>query len=1301
MKKSIPKTSLNSIHSRLSKLTLLVILLLGVNVTYGQVDCNTTMACNDGVQVSLDEFCEVEILPDMVLEGPAYDDSEYTVMVMMPNGNIVPNATVNNNHIGMTLEVSVTLTDCGNSCWGHIVVEDKLPPVIVDCRDYEVNCEDDTDPGDGVIPFPTATDACGPVTDFQYSDEETTLPCSNDYVKTIIRRWTVKDMQGNEATCTQTINVLRAGLDDIVWPPDYDNRDEDAFYCGDILDFLPSGALSPDQTMYPSGASCSNIQTYYEDVIFEICGASKKILRRWVVLDWCTGQDTTHNQIIKILDDVAPFCRSAVDFVDVIYTDESKCTGTYQVPPPDIIYECSEYEYEISYKLRDASGQPFVNAINTNVRKNADGSFYIFGLPQDTSWIIYTVTDACNNVSQCFSEVYIRDNEAPNPVCEGYTVVSLEDQGWADIFAESIDDGSFDNCELDRFEIKRKTNPCGFPSDLQFGEKVNFCCEDVGEGYIKVVMRVWDKSGNYNDCVVNVTVQDKMNPTITCPGDVTIHCEQDYEDLTLTGGSAIAEDNCSAEVTHTDAVNLNDCGRGTVKRTWTAKDKQGRKATCMQIITVGDNDPFDGGDIHWPANEDVDACDASAVSPEALNSFPELFNTDCANIAISYKDDVFYAVPGYCVKVIRHWKVVDWCNSNPQNTIYYEYSQKIGIHNTVNPVITSSCANKTVTAELGECEVVLDETVEATDDCTPGALLKYSYTLDIDNNGSIDFSNTSKSITGTYATGTHRISWKVVDACGNIATCSYLITISDNKAPTPICLGSLVWVLNENGQAEVWASDFNLKSEDTCGDDDNLTFAFDEDGVNTSLSFSCDDVPNGIAAEIPLRMYVIDSEGDFEYCDVILKLQDSELTNACTDVLGSAGRIQGVVTTPDHRGLTDIEVELENMDAQSVDMKITDEGSYLFEEIAYYDDYSIAPTKTDDVKNGINTLDLVKIQRHILGLETLTDPYLLIAADINKNDAVSPADLLALRKVILGVSSTFPNNDSWRFVPTSYEFPDELDPFGFPEEIDVDEFYHNLTNADFVAVKIGDMDGTVEVADDNGRVANQNGTEISAIAPSFETGEIFTVDFRANELKEMLGLQFTLDFDTEALAFSTLSSGILEMDDSNLGLVQIADGHIAISWNDVNALSLNSDDILFTLSFKAKTAGDLSDYLAISSNVADAETYDGDAQTSTITLDISNSTKAISKVAENKLYQNSPNPFSTNTTIRFDLVEAGKATLTVYDITGAVITEESGDFEVGHNQFDISLDGKSINGVLYYRLESNNYQATRKMVVIK
>jgi len=1093
------------------------------------------------------------------------------------------------------------------------------------------------------------------------------------------------------------LSVRRATIDLISFPPNYDDLEEPSFDCAITLPTLPNGAPTPAVTGSPTGASCPNIQTYYSDVVFDICGASKKILRQWVVVDWCTGEEVTDNQIIKILDTQAPICSAPQDFANEISTDQGECTGTFTVPAPEVIFECSDYNYTVGYKLRDENGDPFEDPIYDNVSYNpATGLYTIEGLPQDTSWIVYTLTDACGNSSMCFTEVVVEDTEAPTPVCEGYTVVGLEDIGWADIFATSIDDGSFDNCEVERYEVRRESTNCGNSSDLQFGEKVNFCCSDVSAGYIKVVLRVYDAAGNFNDCVVNVNVQDKLDPTITCPATATIECTQDYTDLSLTG-QAVGLDNCSVEVTYTDVVALDDCGKGVVTRTWRAEDAQGRSATCLQTINVIDSTPFRASNISWPSDLEVDGCDPDGASPEDLGSFPIIFNDDCTNIAVSYDDDVFYNTPDYCIKVLRHWKVIDWCSYDPQNPEFYEFTQKIGFSNSVAPTI-AACDDINVQSTNGDCQEEVSMTINANDDCTPSALLKYAYVIDANNDGSADYNGASNTFSRTLPAGTHKVTWSVTDACDNTSSCMSFITISDTKAPTPICIGEIALSLGEDGSVEIWASDFNLKSEAACGSDDDLTFAFDAAGTQTNRVFTCADLGNGIGAEIELEMHVFDASGNSEFCSVTLLLADNPSNDVCMDTEGMRAVMAGSITTSANAGIENIEVELMDMDAQEAEMEMTEsEGNYVFDDVDFYAGYAVEPYKNDDTRNGVSTLDLVMIQRHILGLSELDSPYKLIAADVNGNEKVNSSDLLKLRKVILGIDDTFGENTSWKFIPTTHEIEDPAFPFGFPEKVVIDELYVSAEDIDFTAIKVGDINNSATVGLTGVETATvRSGAQSLMIQDqAFEAGQDLSVAIQANEISHMVGMQMTFAYDAKAMTYAGITSGDIAIADYN---VNVTPGLVSISWNQASAQGFTASDVLMSIDFVANANGQLSDGLALTEKGLTPELYDEALQSYDLGLEFGSRN---TEIVATTLYQNAPNPFKEMTTIGFDMSEKGMASIAIFDVAGKELYRMTNEFTKGYNAITIDVQSlKATTGILYYTLSTGEFTDTKKMIIV-
>ena len=1296
MKRAIQtQGSLNSIAA--VKCLIMALLMSFSFMATAQVDCNVTMACNDGLQVSLDDVCQAVITPDMMLESPAYDDSAYSVELFDMAGNPLGTNIVTAAHLDMTIQVSVSLIGCDNSCWGNITVEDKLAPEIM-CQDVTIACDGNLNS----VTQPQIDEACGGPVDVNFNDLVEDLPCSDDFGRIITRTYTATDARGNAASCVQFITVERANIMDVEFPQNYDDDELPMIECGTNFPTNTDGTPSPSFTGFPTNISCPNIQFYYTDVIFDVCGAGQKVLRQWVVIDWCTGEEITDNQIIKVIDTTPPLCTSQPDFIDNISTDQGSCTGTYTVPAPIVISECSEWDYIVGYKLRDEDGEPFIDPIYDNVTRLANGQYQITGLPQDTSWIVYTITDACGNFSQCFTEVLVEDNEAPNAICEGYSIVSLDDNGSGKIYATSVDDFSFDNCSEVTLAIKRFDAPCGYSDDTEFGEFVHLCCEDVANSPILVVLQVTDAEGNVNECVANVSVQDKYAPTITCPPSVTLTCGDDYEDMSINGGMATADDNCGVEVEFLGySTSLNACGVGTVRKNFRVTDPQGRTASCTQFVFITNPNPFSETDIEWPEDVTVSSCEAGATDSENTG-LPILSNYDCASIAKSEEDVVFEVEGDYCYKILRTWRVLDECADNITSGDFYTYEQKITVLNSSAPVFTTSCSNQNVISPEGSCDAVVALSVEAEDDCTSSEALDYTYTIDYNIDGSIDDFGFTNDLSETFPAGTHRVVFTVVDGCGNEVACTSNITVRDGKAPTPVCHGELVWTLGDDGQTEVWASDFNVKSEDDC-DGEDLTYAFNASGSQTALSFDCSDIPNGIAESISLSMYAFDKSGNYDFCAVTLILQDNA-ADACTNQGNTAGRIEGRIVNDELEGIMNVNVDVYEMNDVEDQMNQTvtnDEGAFEFTELPFLEGYMVKPVSSGSHSNGVSTLDLVLIQRHILGLQDLEGTHNLIAADINGSDNISGADIVELRKVILGVKDEFANNTAWKYIPTAFEFEDPTYPWNYPTELELEKLYVDTDEIDFYGIKIGDVNGTAttNISSDEEVDTRSAGLELSIVNTEFVSGDDVSIPVIVESGMDIEGMQMTISFDQSKLSYKGITGSQASISSSHINASLANRGIVTISYDNVMGLELNGNDILMNLDFVAVADASVEGNIEINSDIVKAEAYDLSHNTTSISLEIRDEYKNQNNGMI--VLTTTPNPFADVTNIRFNLPTDQSATITVLDASGRVMMTLTQVFTAGENTIEVTRDQLSSDGLYYYQLETAERTIVKKMIMVK
>ena len=1049
----------------------------------------------------------------------------------------------------------------------------------------------------------------------------------------------------------------------------------------------------------------------FEDEVLNICAGSFKIIRTFTVIDWCSGEVITQDndgddnvQIIKVLDQSGPVVAGLpIVFLspDVPGTDAASCTATGFIPTPQNIFDaCSDFTVRIFTDVGEVEFGSFPS----------DGSVGGFvpapGLPIGTHTYTLRATDDCGNVSEAVGTILVEDTTAPTPICDEITQISLTNEGLAEnVPAAVFDDGSTDNCCIDRFEVRRTDDPLSV-----FSEFITFDCLDAAEP-VNITLRVYDCFENFEECMVVVNVEDKNDPICIVPPNATIDCDE-VENIDITNtfqlvdlfGAATVQDECpNTSIEELPAsLNLDMCGEGIITRRFRPIDSDGTPGPiCTQTIFV---ESISDWVINFPPDVNT-TCDDLLDIPAA--TFDEF---GCENVAlVSTSDEIFVTPNGGegCYKILRTYTFFNWCRmvvgeepvqvpNDPNGVVVTEddfgnpgllaYTQVINVMDNEAPSIDYDGPVE-FCSDIDDCSVgSMEFMVEISDNCADDLDIVYQIDLDLD--GDNDLVGTGI-FDGQLPLGTHRIYYQASDYCGNVGLEAIDFTVRDCKKPSPVCMnGVIVELMPTTNSITVTPDLFDAGSFDQCSD---FTLSFSQDVNDTELTLTCFNLGN-----TPITLYAFDAEGNFDFCSTFVTVQDN--MNPCDP---ATPLISGQLRTENLAPLAATDLLLSGSNDAS---QVTDEdGRFGFEQTTMGGDFSITPSNDTDADNGVSTLDLVAINRHVLGLEPLGSPYRIIAADANRTESVTALDIVAIRRVILHLDEHFPNNTSWRFVDSDHVFSDPTNPFA--DSFAEIRSYNNLTadvlDADFVAVKVGDVNGTAQT--------NQFGTHgttedrsretlyLNPEAQFLQSGKRTTISLTSRAFRDIIAFQGTLSFDPALLTIHGLGeTGLIGEDQVNL--TESEQGFVSFTWHQADALRLGDDTPLLQLDVTAHRAVSTTELFEISNERTESVAYrmkDGSVQE-----------MALGFVAEPSasgtlvLYPNRPNPFRERTSFHFDLPKPDRVEFTISTADGRILYRQHGDFERGTNELTIErAQLGDYRGVLYYRAACSYGTAVRSMVV--
>lgn len=358
--------------------------------------------------------------------------------------------------------------------------------------------------------------------------------------------------------------------------------------------------------------------------------------------------------------------------------------------------------------------------------------------------------------------------------------------------------------------------------------------------------------------------------------------------------------------------------------------------------------------------------------------------------------------------------------------------------------------------------------------------------------------------------------------------------------------------------------------------------------------------------------------------------------------------------------------------------------------------YLIEVQKEDNLSGLLVTVaDIVQLERHLNGQNTLGTPYEIIAADVDHSRLLDGEDVQLIRALALGDIDSWPHGEVWTFVPADHIFPDPQAPFPYPgirSYIGVED----AQEQDFIGIRWGNILDP----------AASTNPPVQLILPDKEVapGEHFVMPVIVSDFNQVSGWQLFLSWDPDVLEYtgweaaahgytpyvgaSTAGNGVLK---------------VLATASPQSDLSLPDDSELVLLYFTAREVPGGNSTVAIGTGPGRTELTDQDInllnlsiQNAAVRIFVGTSVKDISNSIQAMLV---PNPFRHQTMLKFTLPTASTCHITVTDVSGKLLSKRLYQAQAGANQVEV---GQQLPpGTYLLHLKTDKGAKTLRMVVVK
>ena len=232
---------------------------------------------------------------------------------------------------------------------------------------------------------------------------------------------------------------------------------------------------------------------------------------------------------------------------------------------------------------------------------------------------------------------------------------------------------------------------------------------------------------------------------------------------------------------------------------------------------------------------------------------------------------------------------------------------------------------------------------------------------------------------------------------------------------------------------------------------------------------------------------------------------------------------------------------------------------------------------------------------------------------------------------------------------------------------------------------------------------------IYATSHTVQPDEDFIVEVRVREFSEIIGCQFSLEWDESLLRLKEAAdlNPAMETSFDNFNLTAVDTGQLGFAWFDLSLadLTLEDDTPLFTMEFEVLTNQMVTDSITfggvpIEIEVADKEENVLDVNFEAGVIEIDGISSILERRGEETLHiQSFPNPFAGAPQLSLQFHRSATASISLYAPNGALLhTKPAAFFPKGDQRLELPGRLFSIPGTYLLKVHSTDFIITHKLI---